>query len=971
MTRIRKKVLTQTLLLGIIVTFLVVIVDSLGVLRPLDRFFYDRRARNFQFFTPNPTDKIVHANIDDETLQLIGPWPWDRDLFAEILTELRQNGAKTVAMDIIFLEPQNRIWRPKSRAGADQTRTSGADAGPAEIPAQDVLAIDRDAVLAREFSRQKEPVLGVLADPAPIPTTSYLAIYAMLYKDLELSLEEVVARMRGLDNPEKARPTSDDVTRYLAARKFAMRDRILSLKREKPDITREQASALLLPRSPATINSPVRRVFAEQFNHATSISQMFERLPRVPTTGEHSPFFMSDIDYPPITPFTAECKNFGSITSTPDSDGVVRRIPLWTRYKDRLFPQLGLAAALSMMDVNIKDVRFKRDGFIIPLPDGTERFVPTRENSDLKVQGGRSPGYFLDVPWFGATDNYLTMYDPKHERPIQQISVSKIWKLFQIENRIRANNATADEAASLLLDAEDPNALADFNAARTKAPADDSEVRKPFVKRAIEIASAGGYLRPPKVATTDAEKQEETFVVAAHALEAVLRNMDPFTQEANQLRTQLRNEIDGKTVLVGWTASAVIADFVPTSLHGKAPGQTVHGVVFNSVATGFFWRRAPDWLTALAAVLVGLFATLCVASLPAVPSMLASIGLLVLYVVANCLVLFDYGKFLLGVSGPVVVIAAVWSVGTVFRFLIETRELKRITESFQNRVDPALVQYVIENPEKVELSGERRELSVVFTDLAGFTTLSEQLEAGATVAMLNKYMGMMVPIIRGNNGYVNKFLGDGIMFFFGAPREDVLHAIHAVVTVIQMQKVLVEFNRELIAQGLPTLEMRVGISTGYMTVGDAGSIETESRSFDYTVLGDSVNLGARLESANKATGSLMLMTDRTAELMGDSVLARPIGRLVVKGKTKGVMVYEPLAMRDEATPEMFKLAETTQKVVETYQAGQFELCLKAIDEMDAAVGHTKTAELYRTLCVKYLKEPPPMPFDGCITLSEK
>jgi adenylate cyclase len=237
--------------------------------------------------------------------------------------------------------------------------------------------------------------------------------------------------------------------------------------------------------------------------------------------------------------------------------------------------------------------------------------------------------------------------------------------------------------------------------------------------------------------------------------------------------------------------------------------------------------------------------------------------------------------------------------------------------------------------------------------------------------MLNKYMGIMVPAIRRQNGYVNKFLGDGIMFFFGAPFESHRHALQAVTTVIEMQKLLIEFNKELIAANLPTLKMRAGISTGLMIVGDAGSTDKEHRAADYTVLGDLVNLGARLESANKATGTLMLMTERTIELMGDTVLARPVGRLVVVGKTQGVMVYEPLAMRSEATPAQLRLVELTAEVVMAFQAGDFAACIVHTKALEDEVGAGKLTKLYRELSEEFLQNPPPQPFDGCITLSEK
>jgi class 3 adenylate cyclase/CHASE2 domain-containing sensor protein len=971
MTRIQKKVLTQTFLLGIIVTFVVVIVDSLGGLESFEHFLYDRRARYFQFFTPPATDQVVHANIDDETLQLIGPWPWDRDLFAEVIDEVRQAGAKVVAMDIIFLEPQNQIWRPRSHAGADQSQADDSSHAPeasqagsataTTLPAADFVPVDRDAVLAREFAAVAKPVLGVLTPPAPIPTREYKTIYAALYENLELSQDELVGKVGMM---------GQDVTRYLTARKFAMREHLFTLMRDEPNITPAQAAARLLPHTSFDVSSPLMRTLTEQFSHCVSVRNMFFHLPPVPK-GRHAPFLPTDLEFPPIAPFTAAASHNGSIIYIGDSDGAVRSVPLWIEYRGRLFPQLGLASALAMLDVDLHTIKFRPDGFTIIKRDNTECFVPTHEllSDKAPLENGKRPGYFFDVPWFGKANSFLTMYDPRHADTAQQISVTTIWKYHQLKERIRRNNRNADQAYRRFYDFVETSAIAEYDEAMKAFGPDDWAPRKPFIKRALEVAKDAGYLRPPKTVTTRDEQVEEDMVAAVNALNTIYLNSDELIREAKKQHAELE-QVKGKAVLIGWTATAVIADFVPTSLHDRAPGMTIHGTIFNAVMTEHFWRRTPEWFVSCVAILVGVVATAFIATLSAVPAFIACLALVVFYLAVNGLIVFDYSGYILGIAGPIVTIAVVWSTGTVFRFVVESRELKRITESFQTRVDPALVKYVIDNPDKVQLTGEERELSVVFTDLAGFTTLSEKLGKD-TVTMLNKYMGIMVPAIRRHRGYVNKFLGDGIMFFFGAPFESPQHARQAVTTVIEMQKLLIEFNKELTASNLPTLKMRAGISTGQMIVGDAGSTDAEHRAADYTVLGDLVNLGARLESANKATGTLMLMTERTIELMGDSILCRPIGRLVVVGKTQGVMVYEPLAMRNEATPAQLKLVDLTTEVVMAFQAGDFAACIAHTKTLEEEAGAGKLTNLYRELSEEYLQTPPPEPFDGCITLSEK
>jgi adenylate cyclase len=311
-------------------------------------------------------------------------------------------------------------------------------------------------------------------------------------------------------------------------------------------------------------------------------------------------------------------------------------------------------------------------------------------------------------------------------------------------------------------------------------------------------------------------------------------------------------------------------------------------------------------------------------------------------------------------------VGLVYSVCTVVRMLAEAAERAMITKRFQTYVDPTLVDYVLEHSELEFLKGERRELTVVFTDLAGFTTLSERL-GEQIVPLLNDFLGVMVPIIRRHGGYVNKFLGDGIMFFFGAPRPNKNHAADAVATVLEMQEALVTFNDGLKQRGLPQLAMRVGLCTGEMVVGNAGSRDAS----DYTVLGDNVNLASRLEGANKATGSWILMSDRTAQLLDGQFIVRPIGKLVVVGKTEGVMTFEALSHKRTASAEQVNIADATRAFVDAYATGDFAKCLQALDEFDAKFGVGKLTKLYRQLARNHVLNGPGEGFNGSVTLTEK
>jgi adenylate cyclase len=204
-------------------------------------------------------------------------------------------------------------------------------------------------------------------------------------------------------------------------------------------------------------------------------------------------------------------------------------------------------------------------------------------------------------------------------------------------------------------------------------------------------------------------------------------------------------------------------------------------------------------------------------------------------------------------------------------------------------VPPEVVQRLIAQPELLRLGGETREVTLLFTDLANFTTLSEQLSAEQTVEVLTGYFNAMTPLIHATGGTVDKFIGDAVMAFWGAPLPDAQHAEHAVRAAIAMQQAMVPLVAALRSRGLPSIHMRIGLHTGRVVVGNVGS---EQR-FSYTAIGDAVNLAARLEGANKAFGTGILVSGATAAQLPADITLRPLDDVIVKGKSEPVRVFTP------------------------------------------------------------------------------
>jgi class 3 adenylate cyclase/CHASE2 domain-containing sensor protein len=967
-----RKLLLHTLLLGLALTLAVILFDSLGWLAALDDWFYDQRALRCQQFAPAPTTQLVHLDIDDRTIDVIGRFPWSRDKLAIILDELGRAHPKAVATDIIFPEPEPPAYEPQ--------------------PDGKARSVDHDAMFAAALRRLGCAIVpAALFSGTQVRSPLAVAMLGELEQNLELPEAALVERLqkRGFGS---ANLSAQVGSLYFAVRREAIFARAYALITgpSGTSATRPADAVRTLLHAPGgaagsdsdiDYRSPLAQEVGEQFERVAAINAL--RRLAAPRPIE-SPRLVkaSGSFYAPIR-VNAEAAR---ATAFVDffSDSVVRSVPLLAEHDGRVYPQLGLALALRMLDVEPADLRFTERTVTIPRKgrgDG-DIVVPVRTPASGEKEAGVP--MTMDIPWFGSRD-WRTMYDAAggHRQTLQHIPVLKLWDVWELQQRIAKNNANCDAAIRVILDEDPPGARVRYRLSVDPAkargyfqnlpPPDDVAARLEIAAFCLRELDGLGWLQTYKdlQATTGLKPEEaeqyEQLKEARRSLKMTVDETQALVRDIGQERTELAELLGGKAVLIGWTATGAAADFVPTPLHAKCPGVVVHGAVFNAIVTNHFWRQVPTWVIYAITLLLGLLTAFLAVNLSAPMGLLSSAALLLGYLALNGLLLFGKFNLLAGVAPPVLAIGVVWAMCTLYRIVVETRERTLIKARFGKYVDPMLLDFVLENPGKAAFDGERREMTVVFTDLANFTTLSEEL-GEKSVALLNDYLGHMVPIIREHDGYLNKFLGDGIMCFYGAPRDKGTHAADAVRTALDMQRAMAVFNEKLSAQGLPALSVRAGVSTGNMVVGDAGTSDAS----DYTVLGDAVNFGSRLEGANKYLGTRVLVSARTAERASDEFLFRPVGRLRVVGKTEGVDVFEAMCPIDRATDAQKRAAELTREMIEAFKGRRFAECQQKIVELDGhAGGPSKLTAMYQELCVKYLKEPPPTGWDGTVSLTEK
>lgn len=352
-----------------------------------------------------------------------------------------------------------------------------------------------------------------------------------------------------------------------------------------------------------------------------------------------------------------------------------------------------------------------------------------------------------------------------------------------------------------------------------------------------------------------------------------------------------------KVVIVGTTAAGLFDVFAtPFGNTGAMPGAVVHGNVVDTILSKRALARASSTITLTATLLAagGACAWLLGLGRRSLPLAAGAVAAWLLAFVALSVWLFGRGTWLPLVE-PLLAVGLVFGGG----YYLESREKRVVKQLFSRYLSRDVYQRLLTNPAAAELGGARREMTVLFSDVRGFTAMSEQGTPEEVVAQLNEYFSAMVDLVFANGGTVDKFVGDMVMALFGAPLDDERHAERAVRTAVAMVETLETLNEGWRAAGRPTLAIGIGINSGEMIAGNIGSERIRS----YTVIGDAVNLGSRLESLNKEKGTSIIISEATARRVQGQFDLRPLGNVVVRGRQQPVTIFEvrvPTRAREDA-----------------------------------------------------------------------
>jgi class 3 adenylate cyclase/CheY-like chemotaxis protein len=293
-----------------------------------------------------------------------------------------------------------------------------------------------------------------------------------------------------------------------------------------------------------------------------------------------------------------------------------------------------------------------------------------------------------------------------------------------------------------------------------------------------------------------------------------------------------------------------------------------------------------------------------------------------------------------------------------------------LKDAFSRYLSPVVVDEIIQDPSKLNLGGEKREMTVIFTDIQGFSTIAEQLEPVRLVSLLNLYLSTMSGIISENRGTIDKYEGDAVIAFFGAPLHQENHAALACRSALQMKEAERILNKRILDEQLSPLPIftRIGINSGAMVVGNMGS----ENKLNYTVMGNAVNLAARLEGVNKQyqTGGI-LISEYTKGAIGDEFLCRSLDRVRVVGISSPLRIYEVTGFRDGAAADSLERLAAWERAVEFFEKRQFEQSEGLFESLAKADAGDTTAKVYINRCRAFIADPPPGGWDGVNNLTQK
>lgn len=428
-----------------------------------------------------------------------------------------------------------------------------------------------------------------------------------------------------------------------------------------------------------------------------------------------------------------------------------------------------------------------------------------------------------------------------------------------------------------------------------------------------------------------------------------------------------KDKLEGKIVLIGTTAPGLL-DLRATPMGNLYPGVEIHANVIAGILDGTI-KQAPLWTQAANLLLVTLLGFGLALLLPFLSPLWSSIAAVLVIGGVSALNLYSFAAgYVLPAASLLSALLFIYLMNIAYGYFVESRGKRQITGLFGQYVPPELVDEMAQDPTSFSMEGESRDLTILFSDVRGFTTISESLDAKTLSEFINAFLTPFTKVIYKNRGTIDKYMGDCIMAFWGAPIKDENHARHGLVSAFEMLKAMDILNEEFKQRGWPPIKVGIGLNSGKVSVGNMGS---EIR-LAYTVMGDAVNLASRLEGITKEYGAAIIIGDETRKQLPD-LIAREVDKVRVKGKDIAVTIYEPLGFEGQVSTGAMTALPLFEKALKAYREQRWD---EAESEFkDLLKKYKETGEvlydLYLERIIHLRQDPPGANWDGSFTFTKK
>lgn len=854
-------------------------------------------------------NRFVVLRVDDEAIVQVGAWPWSRDVIGNGLITLKELGADRAVFDIEYM---------------DQS-PSGVDRRLLEESIPSAVSVTFSSLLNDSLSLLEAVVDGRL------PAEDALEFAGELPQRAEQQQETLMGSIREIE-----RDNDEFMGRAAAA-----------FERAFYTVTLLDFPVQIAPTTQEDLD------FAKA---SLSIGN---------APNEHSLERPLRIQ-PVIRPIGTRAAGAGFTNVVVDPDGVRRRVSILADYEGQLFGQLSF----------------------VPLWNMLGRPEIQIDERTIRLTNADHPDYDspIDIEIPLTTDYRMMINWPQKsfEDSFRQVSYASILAYQELIADLGGFlQQMADAGLFQFIDGPLPTHIFE-NAENLRRRILIGDIPSDRIHEYLEVRDAffeetqfvfSGEVEADFLARIDSilerddlsSEQRARFEEDREEVVTQFANGGGLFEDALELRESLRNTFHDAFIIIGQTGIGTV-DIGVNPFEGQYFNVGTHAAVANTILQQNFLVDEPRWVAIVIAGVLGIVVSIGTAKLDTKKSILFGLLSLVLVAGAGAAWFYVTGRYLPLVT-PLAAIGIAFVASSAISSVRNSAERAFLRNAFSRYLSADVIGQIIEDPSRLNLGGEKRFMTAMFTDVQGFSTISEQLDPTDLVKLLNAYLSAMSDIVLDVRGTIDKYEGDAIIAFFGAPIDDPEHAIHACESAVKMKRMEAELNERFLADKMsPTpLATRIGINTGDMVVGNMGT----ERKMDYTIMGHSVNLAARLEGVNKQYGSFILVSETTHDLAGDQFLFRPFDPVRVVGVTEPVQLYELLDERSAASPELIDRVEAFEEAWKLFRGRRFSEAKARFTDLTKEFPGDGPSKTYLKRCITYVETPPPDNWDGVYNLTQK